>query len=98
MGTLRKSFWIRTINTLFIFIAPVFLELLKRFHFECVLEQYDEIMYNPFSRKARWRRAIIRKLRELELEIGGLNYKFHGDESFPNPVYLMDKIEDDNRF
>ena len=67
-------------------------------HFECVLDQYDEIMFNPFSRKARWRRAIIRKLRELELEIGGLNYKFHGDESFPNPVYLMDKIEDDNRF
>ena len=67
-------------------------------HFEHVLDQYDEIMFNPFSRKARWRRAIIRKLRELELEVGALNYKFHGDESFPNPVYLMDKIEDDNRF
>jgi hypothetical protein len=67
-------------------------------HFECILDQYDEILFNPFSHKARWRRAIIRKLRELELEIGALNYKFHGDESFPNPVYLMDKIEDDNRF
>jgi hypothetical protein len=67
-------------------------------HFESILDQYDEILFNPFSRKARWRRAIIRKLRELEREIGALNYQFHGDESFPNPVYLMDKIEDDNRF
>ncbi len=67
-------------------------------HFESILDQYDMIMFNPFSRRARWRRAIIRKLRELEREIGALNYQFHGDESFPNPVYLMDKIEDDNRF
>lgn len=67
-------------------------------HFEHVLDQYDEIMFNPFSRKARWRRAIIRKLRELEREVGALNYQFHGDEDFPNPVFFMDKIEDDNRF
>jgi hypothetical protein len=67
-------------------------------HFESILDQYDLIIFNPFGRKARWRRAIVRKLRELKLEIGGLNYKFHGDESFPNPVYVMDKIEDDNRF
>jgi hypothetical protein len=67
-------------------------------HFEYILDNYEEIVFNPFSRRARWRRAIIRKLRELELEVGSLNYKFHGDESFPNPVFLMDKIEDDNRF
>lgn len=67
-------------------------------HFEHVLEQYDEIMFNPFSRKARWRRAIIRKIAKLEREIGVLNYQFHGDESFPNPVYFMQVIHDDNQF
>jgi hypothetical protein len=67
-------------------------------HFEYILENYEKIVFNPFSRKARWRRAIVRKLRKLEHEVGALNYQFHGDESFPNPVYLMDKIEDDNRF
>jgi hypothetical protein len=67
-------------------------------HFQCVLEQYDEIMFNPFSRKARWRRAIIRKIAKLEREIGVLNYQFHGDESFPNPVDFMQVIHDDNQF
>ena len=67
-------------------------------HFQCVLEQYDEIMFNPFSRKAKWRRAIIRKIAKLEREIGVLNYQFHGDESFPNPVDFMQVIHDDNQF
>ena len=67
-------------------------------HFEHILEQYDEIMFNPFSRKAKWRRAIIRKLHSLEREIGVLNYQFHGDESFPNPVDFMQVIHDDNQF
>ena len=71
---------------------------LHRFHFEHILEQYDEIMFNPFSRKAKWRRAIIRKLHSLEREIGVLNYQFHGDESFPNPVDFMQVIHDDNQF
>ena len=67
-------------------------------HFESVLDSYDMIMFNPFSRKARWRRAIIRKIAKLEREIGVLNYRFHGDESFPNPVDFMQVIHDDNQF
>ena len=67
-------------------------------HFEHVLDQYDEIMFNPFSRKARWRRAIIRKLRELEREIGALNYRFHGDESFPNPVDFASVMRNQDAF
>jgi len=66
-------------------------------HFEYILENYEEIVFNPFSRKARWRRAIIRKLRDLEREIGALNYQFHGDESFPNPVDLVDKVRQDDQ-
>jgi hypothetical protein len=67
-------------------------------HFESILNSYDLIIFNPLGRKSRWRRAIVRKMRELEREIGALNYRFHGDEDFPNPVFFMDKIEDDNRF
>ena len=67
-------------------------------HFECVLEQYDEIMFNPFSRRARWRRAIIRKMRELEREIGALNYRFHGKESYPDPVYFTNHVREQDGF
>ena len=67
-------------------------------HFEYVLNSYDLIIFNPLGRKGRWRRAIIRKMRELEREIGALNYQFHGDESFPNPVDFMQVIHDDNLF
>ena len=59
---------------------------------------YNKILFNPFGKNARLQRALYRKIEALNREVGALNYRFHGDESFPNPVYLMDKIEDDNRF
>ena len=66
---------------------------------DCVSDlTYHKVLFNPFSKNARWQRALWRKIAALNREVGALNYRFHGDESFPNPVYLMDKIEDDNGF
>ena len=64
--------------------------------FESVLERYDGIFYNPFGKNAKYRRALIRKIYNLEREIGVLNYQYHGDESFPNPVDFMQDVEDEN--
>jgi hypothetical protein len=59
---------------------------------------YNKILFNPFSKNARWQRALWRKIEALNREIGALNYRFHGDESFPNPVDFMQVIHDDNLF
>lgn len=66
--------------------------------FERAIEENDEISWNPFSRKARWTRALWRKIDDLNREIGVLNYQYHGDESFPNPVDVAKVIEQDQPF
>jgi len=66
-------------------------------HFEYILGLNDHILWNPFSKDARWRRALWNKIEELNREIGALNYQFHGDESFPNPVDLVDKVRQDDQ-
>ena len=59
---------------------------------------YNKILFNPFSKNARWQRALWRKIEALNREVGALNYRFHGDEAFPNPVDFMQVIHDDNLF
>jgi hypothetical protein len=66
--------------------------------FESVLERYDNIIWNPFSKNAKYRRALWRKLEALKREIGALNYQFHGDESYPDPVYFTNHVREQDGF
>ena len=66
---------------------------------DCVSDlTYRKVLFNPFSKNAKWQRALWRKIEALNREVGALNYKFHGDESFPNPVDFQNIIKDDNDF
>jgi hypothetical protein len=66
--------------------------------FERQIEENDEINYNPFSRKARWTRALWRKIDDLNREIGVINYQYHGDESFPDTSEFVKTYEADRPF